>query len=395
MHPDPITEAPTGPFWKRPDEVLLDAGKDGELVIAKIRVAVTGILLLVPIAGNIEAWNAGRELHWIGLAVTFAAFTLSWGILIMVSRDHRQRWLPMATSLFDVSFISLTQLLYAYAVNPMVLLNNRLTFDTYFVALVGTCLRFDRRIALVAGLTAIAQFMISVLLVTQHFDIAAIGDVAGYGRFQWSDQFSRVILLGAVTALNLFIVSGLQTQRRLSNADALTGAFNRRFLEQFLRHELARAARHKSTLSVAMVDVDHFKHLNDEFGHAAGDRVLKHVARQLETSVRRTDLVARYGGEEFVVVLPESNAAQAMMRMEIIRESIEHGVLPLEKHKARTSQANMKVTISVGIASWPEDGDATTELISSADRRMYAAKKLGRNQCVGPDGILPSGAIIG
>lgn len=379
-----ITEGTTGPFWKRPEQVLLDAGKDGELVIGKIRVAVTGVLLLVPIAGNIEAARAGRPLHWIGFVVTFAAFALSIGILFMVSRDRRQRWLPLATSLFDVSFISLTQLLYAFAVNPLVLLNNRLTFDTYFVALVGTCLRFDRRIALIAGLTAIAQFLGSVFLVTHLFDVAAVGDVAGYGRFQWSDQFSRVILLGAVTALNVFIVSGLQTQRRLSNADALTGAFNRRFLEHYLRHELARATRHKSSLAVAMVDVDNFKHLNDEFGHAAGDRVLKHVAQALEAAVRRTDLVARYGGEEFVVVLPESNAAQAMMRMERIRESIAASALPLDKHKARTSSANMKVTISAGVASWPDDGQASSELISSADRRMYEAKQKGRNLVVGP-----------
>ncbi len=379
-----ITEGTTGPFWKRPEQVLLDAGKDGELVIGKIRVAVTGVLLFVPIAGNIEAARAGRQLHWIGLAVTFAAFVLSIGILFMVSRDRRQRWLPLATSLFDVSFISLTQLLYAFAVNPLVLLNNRLTFDTYFVALVGTCLRFDRRIALIAGLTAIAQFLGSVFLVTHLFDVAAVGDVAGYGRFQWSDQFSRVILLGAVTALNVFIVSGLQTQRRLSNADALTGAFNRRFLEHYLRHELARATRHKSSLAVAMVDVDNFKHLNDEFGHAAGDRVLKHVAQALEAAVRRTDLVARYGGEEFVVVLPESNAAQAMMRMERIRVSIASSALPLDKHKARTSSANLKVTISAGVASWPDDGQASSELISSADRRMYEAKQKGRNLVVGP-----------
>lgn len=383
---EPITEPTTGGhFWKRPEQFLLDAGKDGELVIARIRIAVTGGLLLVPIAGDIEAVRAGRELHWIGFLVTLAAFALSWGIFFMVSRDRRQRWLPLATSLFDVSFITLTQLLYAVLVNPMVLLNNRLTFDTYFVALVGTCLRFDRRIALTAGLVTIAQFVLSVVWVANHYDVAAIGDVAGYGRFQWSDQFSRVVLLAAVTGINVFIVSGLQQQRRLSNADALTGAFNRRFLEHYLRHELARASRHKSALAVAMVDVDRFKLLNDAYGHAAGDRVLKHIAQVLETSVRRTDLVARYGGEEFVVVLPESNAAQAMMRMERIRESIEAGALPLDKHKARNSLPSVKVTISVGIASWPHDGQAETELIASADRRMYEAKQKGRNLVVGPD----------
>ncbi len=381
---EPITEGPTGQFWKRPEQVLLDAGKDGELVIARIRVAVTGVLLLVPIAGNIEAARAGRALHFIGLEVTFAAFLLSCGILFMVSRDRRQRWLPLATSLFDVSFITLTQLLYAFLVNPMVLLNNRLTFDTYFVALVGTCLRFDRRVALIAGIVAIAQFTGSVALVVHHFDVAAVGDFAAYGRFQWSDQFSRVVLLAAVTALNVFIVSGLQQQRRLSNADALTGAFNRRFLEHYLRHELARATRHKTALAVAMVDVDHFKRLNDDFGHAAGDRVLRHIAQALEGAVRRTDLIARYGGEEFVVVLPESNAAQAMMRMERIRESIASGALPLDKHKARSSTPNVQVTISVGVASWPDDGNTATELVASADRRMYAAKKQGRNLVVGP-----------
>jgi diguanylate cyclase (GGDEF)-like protein len=382
--PEPITEDATGPFWKRPEQILLDAGKEGELVIARIRVAVIGVLLLVPIAGGIEAVRAGREVHWIGFAVTLAAFIVSIGILMMVQRDRRQRWLPLATSLFDVSFITLTQLLYAYMVNPMVLLNNRLTFDTYFVALVGTCLRFDKRVALIAGLTAIAQFLGSVVLVAHHFDVAAIGDVAGYGRFQWSDQFSRAVLLGAVTALDVYIVSGLQQQRRLSNADSLTGAFNRRYLEHFLRHELARATRHKTTLAVALVDVDHFKHLNDEFGHAAGDRVLKHIAQTLEGAVRRTDLVARYGGEEFVVVLPESNAEQAMMRMERIREAIANGALPLERHKPRTSSPNVKVTISVGVASWPADGAATTDLIAAADRRMYEAKRRGRNQTVGP-----------
>jgi diguanylate cyclase (GGDEF)-like protein len=102
--------------------------------------------------------------------------------------------------------------------------------------------------------------------------------------------------------------------------------------------------------------------------------------------VRRTDLVARYGGEEFVVVLPESNAAQAMMRMERIRESIANGALPLDRNKARHSSANVKITVSVGVASWPDDGQLATELIASADRRMYEAKGRGRNLVAGPPG---------
>jgi two-component system cell cycle response regulator len=370
-------------FWDRPEQYLLDAGKDGELLIAKIRVALTFVLLLVPLADIITAASEGREQHLIGLFVTGSACLLSVGIYFLVISDRRQRWLPLATSLFDVSFITLTLILYGLLVGPVVLTNNRLSFDTYFLALGGTCLRYDKRVALVAGLAAIAQWVASVLFVLAHFGAAALAVDEFYGRFAWSDQISRVILHATATALNVFIVAGIQKQRKLSTADALTGAYNRRFLDDFLRNELARAARHKNPLALAMIDVDHFKQFNDTHGHGAGDRALKQVAQTLELAVRRTDLVARYGGEEFVVVLPDSSPEQAIAKMNAIREAIESEPIMLAWKEGRSAPA--RVTVSVGVASWSEGkGQTAAEFVAEADSRLYSAKKAGRNRVVGP-----------
>lgn len=159
MPPHPITEIVSADaprrFWERPEQYLLDAGRDGELVIARVRVALTAALLLVPIGDLVSAPREGRDQHWIGFWVTLTACVLSVGILHGIRRGRPLRWIPLATSVFDVSFITLTLLLYGFMVGPVVLLNNRLSFDTYFLALGGTCLRFDKRVALVAGFVAI------------------------------------------------------------------------------------------------------------------------------------------------------------------------------------------------------------------------------------------------
>ncbi len=370
-------------FWDRPEQYLLDAGKEGETLISKIRVVLTFALLLVPVTDIVSAANEHREQHFIGFYVTAAACLLSVGIYFLVASDRRQRWLPVATSLFDISFITLTLLLYGLMVGPVVLLNNRLSFDTYFLALGATCLRYDKRVALVAGVACMAQWAGSVFFVLWHFGAQARITDEFYGRFSESETFSRVILLATATALNIFIVGGIQKQRKLSTADALTGAYNRRFLDDFLRNELARAMRHKTELSVAMIDVDHFKEFNDKHGHAAGDRALRQVAQTLESSVRRTDLVARYGGEEFVVVLPDSTAEQALIKLESIRSLIEHDPIVLEWSKGRTAHA--EITVSIGLANFSREKEQTAaELIADADTRLYAAKKAGRNQVFGP-----------
>ena len=373
-----IANGRSGRFWDTPEQFLLDAGKDGELLIARVRVWLTLVLLLVPIANLLWAAADERQQHVVGLLITFAAFVLSSGVYYLVQRDRRQPWLAIATSLFDISMVTLAQVAFAFVSDPQVVVNSKITFDMYFVVLAGTCLRYDKRVALMAGLVAILQFMSTIFWVERSFELNTVAGMAMYGRFQWSDQISRLVLLAAATVLNVYIVDGIQKQKKLSNADPLTGVFNRRFFDDYLRNEFARAARHHSELSIAMIDVDHFKQFNDRYGHAAGDHALCQVARSLESAIRQSDLIARYGGEEFVVILRESSADHAMERVEFIRRTIAS-----ERLNVGGADAPY-ITVSAGVASWPADGQTPKQLLAEADRRMFEAKQAGRNCVVGP-----------
>ncbi len=365
-------------FWHRPDDFLIDAGKAGELVIARIRLAVTLILLLIPLGNLATAPLAERETHLTGLLVTVFAVGIAVLVYLLVARDRRQAWLPLATSVLDVTLISTALLIFGFRVDPLQSVNSLVTFDTYFLAIAATCLRYDRRVALLAGMTAVLQYAIIVGIVAATLGPDS-GDTTRYGQFGWSDQISRMINLSLATAIAVYIVRAMQRQRELSTSDSLTGVFNRRFFDDYFANELERASRYRTPFAVAMIDVDHFKQFNDTYGHAVGDRALRAVARALQRAIRRSDLVARYGGEEFIAVFRETGAAQAFERVEGIRQAIETEPLPV----ARAS-GPARVTVSAGVASWPEDGLTAEELIGRADARMFEAKNAGRNRVIGP-----------
>lgn len=160
--------------------------------------------------------------------------------------------------------------------------------------------------------------------------------------------------------------------RELAVVDELTGLRNRRFFDRTLQYEVDRMRRYDRHLSIVLLDVDHFKSVNDRFGHPVGDEVLKAVARCLERGVRKSDLAARYGGEEFALVLPETGCAGALHVAERIRESIE--VMDL---------SGLKVTASFGVATvdgtWPGD---LPGIVRAADQALYRAKHTGRNRVV-------------
>ncbi len=162
----------------------------------------------------------------------------------------------------------------------------------------------------------------------------------------------------------------------LACTDALTGAFNRRHLDNVLEQEIPRHVRYGMPFSIALLDVDHFKRVNDQHGHATGDRVLTTIAATLKALVRRADVVCRYGGEEMCVVLPSTGAAGAMILSERLRAAIDES-----EHRDEKGNA-LRVTASVGIAS-AESRDPDLDgqrLIRRADRALYAAKSAGRNQ---------------
>ena len=154
--------------------------------------------------------------------------------------------------------------------------------------------------------------------------------------------------------------------------DPLTNIFNRRYLDETLDRELSRAAREDYPVCVIMVDIDHFKQVNDTHGHEAGDLVLKAIAETLSDHCRRGDFACRYGGEEFVVALPNITLETAYARAEDLRTSLNLLHVPYEYH-------HLSVTISMGIACFPEDGQTRDAILRAADQAMYAAKKAGRD----------------
>jgi diguanylate cyclase (GGDEF)-like protein len=155
--------------------------------------------------------------------------------------------------------------------------------------------------------------------------------------------------------------------------DSLTGLFNHTATTSQLTVEVARAKRQNQSLAFAMLDIDHFKSVNDTYGHPVGDRVLKSLARLLQQRLRKTDIVGRYGGEEFAVILPNTSAEAALRVMNEIREAF-----ALVRHQPAESDEFL-VTFSCGIAAFPDYADAT-QITVEADKALYQAKRGGRNQ---------------
>jgi diguanylate cyclase (GGDEF)-like protein len=179
-----------------------------------------------------------------------------------------------------------------------------------------------------------------------------------------------------------FSASALEALRVLASIhdravkDGLTGAYNRRFLDEYLGRRLAEGSRHGQTLSLMLLDLDHFKKLNDSRGHAIGDRALVALAGVVNASIRAGDVLVRYGGEEFVLVLGATDLAGAQVVADRIRVATE-GVriaVPGEPDNPAT------ITVSIGVATAPDHGDSATELLLVADRALYRAKANGRNR---------------
>jgi len=165
----------------------------------------------------------------------------------------------------------------------------------------------------------------------------------------------------------------------LSRTDALTGLFNRRYFEERLNEEFTRSRRYGSHLSLVMLDIDHFKRINDTFGHPFGDHVLKAVAQTACSRLREVDLMARYGGEELIALLPETSPVDALRVCERVREAI--ASLGLEHPGADGHVQEVRLTASLGVATVPAANLASAEaLLMAADTSLYAAKGAGRNR---------------
>lgn len=208
---------------------------------------------------------------------------------------------------------------------------------------------------------------------------------------QWGNRFvpelSLVVVaiaLAALIAVRQYLSQGemirLQGElreaheemTRLASQDPLTAMANRRSFDESLEEELARAERYGRALSILFIDVDHFKAVNDDYGHSAGDGALKELASVIGDCLRPADLPSRWGGEEFVVLLPETACVEALRAAERIRASVEH--------HAFSFADGVGLTCSIGTSSWPDDAEDAQGLLRLADDAVYGAKRRGRNR---------------
>ncbi|MCL2102409.1 MAG: diguanylate cyclase [Syntrophorhabdaceae bacterium] len=154
--------------------------------------------------------------------------------------------------------------------------------------------------------------------------------------------------------------------------DHLTGAYNRRFLTNRLKEEFERHRRYKRSMSLMMIDIDHFKSINETYGHMCGDFILKSVSDIIQSALRRVDILARYGGEEFCCILPETSFENSILVAERIRAQVEASSYDYEGQ-------NIKVTVSIGVPREMKPSDTHEALLKNADNALYEAKASGRN----------------
>ncbi|WP_413702011.1 GGDEF domain-containing protein [Psychromonas sp. KJ10-10] len=162
--------------------------------------------------------------------------------------------------------------------------------------------------------------------------------------------------------------------RLLANTDYLTNLYNRRFFMEQGEREFSRYKRHNSPFAIISVDIDHFKHINDDFGHPAGDHVLKIVSQLLQKSIRNEDILARIGGEEFTIILPETSLLSAKILAERTRESIQKQIIEYQK------EIYIRVTVSLGVTLVKTKDDNFDDVLLRVDEALYEAKENGRNQ---------------
>ncbi|GAB4252259.1 MAG: hypothetical protein Kow00129_13130 [Thermoleophilia bacterium] len=205
---------------------------------------------------------------------------------------------------------------------------------------------------------------------------ALLAASAGPTAFEDTHPVVLQNLIGQVRAA----LAGAQKHDRIRRevvTDPLTNLYNRRFFQKRAEEEIARSLRHQQPVSLLMIDVDHFKRINDQYGHQTGDRVLQTVAKFLQDSVRQSDVCGRYGGEEFVLLLPGTPGRNAVYLADRLRRGVEEIMFT-----GLGVDQSVKVTVSGGVATCPRDATSYEELLARADEALYEAKHSGRNQIV-------------
>ncbi len=361
---------------ERPDALMLEIGAGGELLIARLRVAALTLLALLPMVNHFTGGD--RFETFAGFAGVSVALALGLLWLYLAGRARHHRWLPFASGAADVSLTSLVLLALA-SNHPPAGLNSQVVFGCYLLAIMASPLKNDGRASLFIGLLATAQYAalaIGYLLTTSPEALAASPI---YGSVDLSGQLQRIGLLLVATLIIAVVVYRMQRLVMLSGTDTLTGLPNRSHLVHRVPQILADARRDGLTVTLAMIDLDHFKRINDRFGHLTGDRALKHAVHCLREAIGRTEPLIRIGGEEFVLLmhLPLGTAWEQLerLRLKLAKTPFQPGDGELPEY----------LTFSAGLAACPHDAPDISGLLRKADLRLQEAKRQGRNRLVARD----------
>ena len=211
-------------------------------------------------------------------------------------------------------------------------------------------------------------------------DESSIGVLAfGRDRIDYEfnhDQIQFGNLFASLAALVLNNAQLREALREQTIRDPLTGLFNRRYMEETLKREISRVTRQLHPLGIIMLDIDHFKRFNDTFGHATGDELLRELGKFLQTHVRSEDVACRYGGEEFILIMPDASLEVAEHRAELLRQAVMNLLVQ------DNGQSHTGITLSLGVAMYPQHGRTIEAVVRAADAALYRAKQAGRNQVV-------------
>lgn len=330
-------------------------------------------ILVVPVYHIAEFFQAGRAepLWWQhGLfraqAMIAAAIALGWCTIRPEGRCAPVMTRVLALSLMVMMFGMFTTD-YLSAAGDVDRMVRGLIMTTFVVAVLS--LRGAREMLVIFSLPCLVSTSVLIRM-----------DASAVALFEELFDVAMVLVIGAIVSELLYRTRlsawTMQVQlRQHATTDALTGLDNRRHVMPQLHSEIARARRSGTTFSVIMGDLDHFKRVNDEHGHAAGDRVLKSVARIMRASIRTQDRAVRWGGEEFLILLPDTRADQARIAAEKIRRTVSGEAFDVNAHK-------IAITISMGVAEYHGESEPDN-LIERADNALYQAKRAGRDRvCV-------------
>ena len=359
----------------RPDEVMLEVGASGELLVARLRVAIAAMLLLLPLANAMTGGQMNETLIGLAGAVFVNISAQVW--LALARHMRRFRWLPFASGAFDVTATTIVLVMLAANHLPAGL-NSMIVWCGYLLAIALTALRNDGRVTLFVGGLAVLQY---ALLTAAVFGIAAPDELisSDYGTVSLGGQLQRLVLLVAFTLITAVVVYRMQRLVEMSGTDGLTGLPNRTWLLHRFPRLLDAARRDGVSLCVALIDLDHFKRINDEIGHHAGDRALMHVVDLVRDGLEDGEWLVRLGGEEFVLVLRKP-LGTSWERVDGLRRTLfsrrfvpDQGADPL------------LVTFSAGVASYPHEASDLSGLLRRADQRLNMAKSTGRNRVLARD----------